>query len=152
SPMVVPLLLVVDSAGEAGAPPTLPCVLVVSRSALTRLTRALGARRERLPEGSEGPRDLVIAVGERDVELLGGLDDAALDQLVSEGGVEGAVGGERRPVVGHRAVGEVDLEDRRLAGHPGADAGGIGGLLEAVLDPGPRREEPLIRPRLPELG
>jgi len=44
-------------------------------------------------EGLDGPLDVFFSVGERHVELLGGLDDATLEKRASEDGVARAVRG-----------------------------------------------------------
>src|SRR4030095_13483421 len=81
---------------------------------------------------------------ERDAEPLRCLDDAPRDQLVGEGAMERPVRGERGAVVRDPAVGEVDLEHRRLAGNlrgaprraRGGRSPGWGRGCRTVLRPG----------------
>src|SRR5215472_10286751 len=103
-------------------------------------------------EGLDGPLDVFFSVGERHVELLGGLDDATLEKRASEDGVARAVRGQGRPVVGDGAIGEVDLEHGRLSRHLGGDAGRARRFLERRLHPAARLEESRVGARLAQLG
>src|SRR5215831_5956006 len=103
-------------------------------------------------EGLDGPLDVFFSVGERHVELLGGLDNATLKERASEEGVARAIRGQGRTVVGDGAIGEVDLEYRRLSCHLGGDAGRPRRFLECRLHAVARLEEPSVGARLAQLG
>src|SRR6266850_1160006 len=111
----------------------------------------LGYRGECRGEHLDGLLDLFFTMRERHVDLLRGLDDAALEERPREGGVERRVRRQRRAIVGDGLIGEVDLEDGRLAGDLGVKACRARGLLEGRLDPVSRPEEALVGPRLPQL-
>src|SRR6266852_215651 len=95
----------------------------------------LGHRGECRGERLDGLLDLIFTMREGHVDLLRGLDDAALEERPREGGVERHVRRQRRAIVGDELVGEVDLEDGRFTGDLGMETGRAGGLLEGRLDP-----------------
>jgi len=71
---------------------------------------------ERLVEYVERFLDVLVGVGERYVDLVHGLDDLATDQLLVEALDPVAIRRQRRAIVDDLAVGEEDVEHRRL-GH-----------------------------------
>src|SRR5215831_18728219 len=103
-------------------------------------------------EALDGPLDVFFSVGERHVELLRGLDNATLKKRPGEDGVACAIRGQGRAVVGDGAIGEVDLEHRRLSRHLGGDAGCPRRVLECRLHAGARRKEASIGTWLAKLG
>src|SRR5882672_12092351 len=111
----------------------------------------LGYRGECRGEHLDGLLDLFFTMRERHVDLLRGLDDAALEERPREGGVERHVRRQRRAIVGDGLVGEVDLEDGCLPGNLRGKARRAGGLLEGRLDPVARPEQALVGPRLSQL-
>src|SRR5207245_11395113 len=102
-------------------------------------------------EHLDGLLDLVFTVREGHVDLLRGLDDAALEERPREGGVKRHVRGQRRAIVGDGLVGEVDLEDGRLPGDLGGKARRACGLLEGRLDPVACPEAAVVWTRISEL-
>src|SRR2546429_3250246 len=111
-----------------------------------------GDDRERLVEYVERFRDVLVGVGERHVDLVRGLDDAAPDQLLVEALDPVAIGRQGRAIVDDLAVGEEDVEDRRLAADlrgPTVLARGGG---QTFAEPRAGLEEPRVHPGLPELG
>src|SRR2546422_2470626 len=118
---------------------------------LWALASVLGHRGEGRGERLAGLLDLFFTMREGYVDLLSGLDDAALQEGPGEGGVERHVRRQRRAIVGDGLVGEVDLEDGRFAGDLGREARRAGGLVEGRLDPVARPEETLVRPGLSQL-
>src|SRR6266542_1632572 len=107
---------------------------------------------ERFLEDLYRSPNFLLPMRQRHVELRRGLDHSAPEHRLGEGGVQPAVGRERGAVVGDGPVGEIDLEHRRLAGHLGREARLSGGLGQSCLEPRPRREQPLVLARLPQLG
>src|SRR5215813_5276950 len=103
-------------------------------------------------EGLDGLLDVFFSVGERHVELLGSLDNATLKERASEDGVARPVSGQGRTVVGDRAIGEVDLEHRRLSRHLGGDAGRPRRALERRLHAAACHKEASVGARLAQLG
>src|SRR4029453_13232267 len=67
--------------------------------------------------GGPGLPDLGLPVTQGHIELAGGLDDAAPDQLVGERAMARAVGRQGGAVIGDRPFREVDLEHGRLTRH-----------------------------------
>src|SRR4029079_9501603 len=84
--------------------------------------RAGGDGGQRRIEDRERGVDVGVAVGERDVDLVHRLDDAALEALLVDERDAPAIGGESRVIVHDGTVGEDDVEDRRLAAHLGGHA------------------------------
>src|SRR5437899_10375874 len=115
-------------------------------------SRAGGDDRERLVEDLDRFLDVLVGVGERHVDLVHGLDDLATNQLLVEALDPVAIGRERRAIVDDLAVGEEDVEHRRLAAdlrrHAVLARGGGQPLAQARAG----LEEPLVHARLPELG
>src|SRR5690349_15305556 len=101
--------------------------------------RAGGDGGQRLVEDPERGVHVGVAVGERDVDLVDGLHDAALETFLVEERDAAAIGGEGCPVVHDGAVGEDDVEDRRLATHLRGHAVLAGERGEAVAQAGARR-------------
>src|SRR5215510_14571722 len=112
--------------------------------------RRFRGRLECRGEDLERALDIVLAVREGHVELLRGLDDAALEQGTGEGRVTIAVCGEGGAVVVDRLFGEVDLEHRRLARHLRGEAGLARRLGESGLYPTARGEQARVGARPPQ--
>src|SRR5262245_17986346 len=72
--------------------------------------------RESRADSLDGSLDVFFSVGQRDVELLSRLDNAALKERPGERGMERPVAGEGGPVLRNGPVREVALEDRGLSG------------------------------------
>src|SRR5437870_5751986 len=111
-----------------------------------------GDDRERLVEYIERLLDVLVGVGERHVDLVHGLDDASPDQFLVEALDPIAIGRQGRAIVDDLAVGEEDIEDRRLAADLRGQTVLARGGGQAFAEPRAGLEEPLIHPGLPELG
>src|SRR5439155_1273485 len=139
-------------APASAAPPSLSRCRRLRVMASSSTSRAGRDGRERLTENFDGFVDVRVGVGERDIDLVHGLDDAAAHELLIESLDPLAVRRERRAIVDDLAVGEEDVEDRRLAGHPRGEPVLGDRDRQAVAEPRSGPEEPRVRARLPELG
>src|SRR5207249_11829572 len=83
---------------------------------------ALGDHRQGLVEHPERLVDVLVRVGERDIDLVDRLHHAAPQELRVETLDPLAVRRERRPIVHDRVIGEEDIEDRWLPAHLRRDA------------------------------
>src|SRR5438128_12029838 len=141
----------IDAPASAAAPSLSRCRrLRFMESSAT--SRTGGDDRERLVEYVERFRDVLVGVGERHVDLVRGLDDAAPDQLLVEALDPVAIGRQGRAIVDDLAVGEEDVEDRRLAADLRGQTVLARGGGQTFAEPRACLEEPRVHHGLPELG
>src|SRR5437899_8500623 len=104
-----------SDAPASAAPPSLSRCRRLRFMESSATSRAGGDDRERLVEYIDRFLDVLVGVGERHVDLVHGLDDASPDQFLVEALDPIAIGRQGRAIVDDLAVGEEDIEDRRLA-------------------------------------
>src|SRR5262249_51961846 len=134
------------------APPSLSSCRRVRFMDSSATSRVGGDDAERLVEYVQRFVDVIVGVGERDVDLVHGLDDLAAHELLVEVLDPVAIGRQGRTIVDDRTVGEEDVEHRGLAADLRRHAVLARGGAQALTQARTGLEELLVHAGLSQLG